>query len=282
MQSLSKLMGTMTQVDENFSKMTEEERVQYFVDLENAREGDLSKEVYDCKICLNKGKIAVVQREATYITESTQICKCMQTRQIIHNANNSGMGDLLKHRLSHYKANEEWQKSVLESVNMYLKDKTNCWFAMLGQSGSGKTMICASIANVLLGRHQLVKFMTWTEFTEKLKRMRFDADRDEYFEEFSRVEVLYIDDFLKGSITADEFGRLKANATDVKYAFQLINERYNKRLVTIISSEYLIDDIRDYVDEAVAGRINERCREFCLQIRKDKNKNYRFKQGVVL
>ncbi len=322
-------MGTMTQVDENFSKMTEEERVQYFVDLENAREGDLSKEVYDCKICLNKGKIAVVQREATYITESTQICKCMQTRQIIHNANNSGMGDLLKHRLSHYKANEEWQKSVLESANMYLKDKTNCWFAMLGQSGSGKTMICASIANVLLGRHQLVKFvlesanmylkdktncwfamlgqsgsgktmicasianvllgrhqlvkfMTWTEFTEKLKRMRFDADRDEYFDEFSKVEVLYIDDFLKGTVSVNSDGSYQVNQTDVKYAFQLINERYNKRLVTIISSEFLIDDIRECVDEAIAGRINERCREFCLQIRKDKNKNYRFKQGVVL
>ena len=282
MQSLSNLMGNMTQVDENYYKMTEEEKVQHFVDVDNSRVGDLNKDGFDCKVCLNKGWIAVVHKEPTYVTQATKLCDCLEVRKMIHNAKNSGMGDLLDHRLEKFIVNEEWQRSVLELANQYLDSNSDNWFAILGQSGAGKTMICSAIANRLLKRYKKVKFMTWTEFTEKLKRMRFDADRDKYFEEFSKAEVLYIDDFLKGSITADDAGRLKSNATDVKYAFQLINERYNKRLVTIISSEYLIDDIREYVDEAVAGRINERCKEFCLQIRKDKNKNYRFKQGVVL
>lgn len=282
MQSLSQLMRSMTQVDENFSKMTEEEQVQHFVDVDNSRQGNLNKDGFNCKLCLNKGWIAVVHKEPTYVTQATKLCGCLEVRKMIQNAKDSGMGDLLDHKLENFEAIEEWQKSVLQLANQYLECRGDNWFAVLGQSGAGKTMICSAIANKLLKRYKKVKFMTWTEFTEKLKRMRFDEDRDGYFEEFSRSEVLYIDDFLKGSITADDVGRLKANTTDVKYAFQLINERYNKRLVTIISSEYLIDDIREFVDEAVAGRINERCREFCLQIRKDKDKNYRFKQGVVL
>ncbi|MBQ8993082.1 MAG: ATP-binding protein [Turicibacter sp.] len=282
MQSLSQLMGNTTQADVNYSSMTEEEKVQHFVDVDNARPGDLNKDGFNCKLCLNKGWIAVVQKESKYITQATKLCECLEVRKMIHNAKASGMGDLLDHKLKNFTTNEEWQKQVLNLANHYLSSDLSCWFAVLGQSGAGKTMICSAVANQLLKKYKKVKFVTWTEFTEKLKRMRFDAERDDYFEGFSQVEVLYIDDFLKGSITHDENGRLKANATDVKYAFQLINERYNKRLTTIISSEYLIDDIREYVDEAIAGRINERCKEFCLQIRKDKSKNYRFKQGVIL
>ncbi len=281
MQGLAQLMGTMIQADDNYSNLSEEEKVQHFVDVDNARHGDLNKDGFDCKLCLNKGWIAVIQKESTYITQATKLCDCLEVRKMIHNAKNSGMGDLLDHRLEKFETNEEWQKSVLAFANQYLESKSESWFAILGQSGAGKTMICSAIANKLLKRYKKVKFMTWTEFTEKLKRMRFDEDRDEYFDEFSKAEVLYIDDFLKGTVSAAN-NNYQVNQTDVKYAFQLINERYNKRLTTIISSEFLIDDIREHVDEAVAGRINERCKEFCLQIRKDKDKNYRFKQGVIL
>lgn len=275
-------MGSMIQADDNCSNLSKEEQVQHFVDVDNARVGDLNKDGFDCKLCRNKGWIAVVLKEPTYVTQATKLCDCLEVRKMIHNAKNSGMGDLLDHRLKNFKATDEWQKSVLSLASQYLDSNSDSWFAILGQSGAGKTMICSAIANKLLKRYKKVKFMTWTEFTEKLKRMRFDADRDEYFDEFSKVEVLYIDDFLKGTVGVSGDGSYQVNQTDVKYAFQLINERYNKRLVTIISSEFLIDDIRECVDEAVAGRINERCKEFCLQIRKDKSKNYRFKQGVVL
>ena len=143
-------------------------------------------------------------------------------------------------------------------------------------------MICSSIANELLKNYKQVKYMAWSEFVEKLKRMKFDLDRDEYFSEFSKAEVLYIDDLFKGSLNYDDLGRLKVNQTDVKYAFQLLNERYNKRLVTIISSEFLIDDIKLQVDEAIAGRIKERSTSYCVQIKKDIDRNYRFKKDELI
>ena len=281
MRDLSELLGKSTQQDASISNLTEVERVQYFVNVDNARQGHLNQKDFDCKVCLNKGWIAVVQQHNDIVTQATKICGCMEVRKMIQNARLSGMGELLDHRLENFKVTETWQGIVLEGARNYLEHQGDSWFAILGQSGAGKTMICSAIANKLLKRYKKVKYMAWTEFTEKLKRMRFDVDRDEYFDEFSKVEVLYIDDFLKGSVV-DDSGKLKVNPTDVKYAFQLINERYNKRLVTIISSEFMIDEIRDYVDEAVAGRINERCKEFCLQIKKDGNKNYRFKQGIIL
>ena len=282
MRDLSQLMGITIPADLNCSNMSELERVQHFVDVDNSRVGTLNKSDFDCPKCKNKGWIAVVQPYNDTYVQANQSCECVKVRKAINNTKNSGMGDLLKHRLEHYQTTEEWQKRILDKATSYLKANTNSWFTIIGQSGAGKTMICSAIAYELLQRYRQVKFIAWTEFVEKLKRMKFDADREDYFTEYSRAEVLYIDDLFKGSLNYDDLGRLKVNQTDVKYAFQLLNERYNKRLVTIISSEFLIDDIKLNVDEAIAGRIKERSTNYCVQIKKDINRNYRFRKEELI
>ena len=114
--------------------------------------------------------------------------------------------------------------------------------------------------------------MKWNDFVDKQKQMSYDADRDDYFNEYSKAEVLYIDDFLKGKFT-DE---------DLKYAFRLINYRYNNDLVTIISSELLISELRQ-IDEAIAGRMKQKAtNRFMVQIGRNEERNYRFKDEVVL
>lgn len=282
MQNLSQLMGITIPVDLNCSNMSELERVQHFVDVDNARHGDLNKDGFECSKCNNKGWVAVVQEHNDIYTQATQYCECLKVRKAIKNTKNSGMGDLLNHTLENYKSTEEWQQRILDKAKAYLQTGSDSWFTILGQSGAGKTMICSSIANELLKNYKQVKYMAWSEFVEKLKRMKFDLDRDEYFSEFSKAEVLYIDDLFKGSLNYDDLGRLKVNQTDVKYAFQLLNERYNKRLITIISSEFLIDDIKLNVDEAIAGRIKERSNSYCVQIKKDTNRNYRFRKDELI
>lgn len=283
MQNLSQLMGITIPADLNCSNMSELERVQHFVDVDNSTIGSLHlKDGFNCERCLNRGHYWVVKEyNNTYIQEMNH-CECREIRQSIHNTRESGMGDLLKHRLEHYQTTEEWQKRILDKATSYLKANSDSWFTIIGQSGAGKTMICSAIAYELLQRYRQVKFIAWTEFVEKLKRMKFDADREDYFTEYSRAEVLYIDDLFKGSLNYDDLGRLKVNQTDVKYAFQLLNERYNKRLVTIISSEFLIDDIKLNVDEAIAGRIKERSTNYCVQIKKDMNRNYRFRKEELI
>ncbi len=282
MQGLSQLMGIMTQADLNCSNMSELERVQHFVDVDNEREGTLNKNDFDCPRCRNKGWIAVVQEYNDTYIQSNQTCDCMIVRKAIYNTKHSGMGELLSFNLSDFNVTDEWQKRVLDKANHYLESDLSSWFTIIGQSGAGKTMICSAIANELLKRYKQVKFVAWTEFTEKLKRMKFDEDREDYFNEYSKCEVLYIDDLFKGSLNYDNYGQLKVNQTDVKYAFQLLNERYNKRLVTIISSEFLIDDIKNGVDEAIAGRIKERSTNYCIQIKKDSSRNYRFKKEDLI
>ena len=69
MQSLSELLGKSTQQDASISNLTEVERVQYFVNVDNARQGHLNQKDFDCKVCLNKGWIAVVQQHNDIVTQ---------------------------------------------------------------------------------------------------------------------------------------------------------------------------------------------------------------------
>lgn len=76
-----------------------------------------------------------------------------------------------------------------------------------------------------------------------------------------KIRVLYIDDFLKGSVTEG----------DRNIAFDILNDRYNDpRAITIISTEMTIDRILEW-DEAVGGRIVERAKEYTINLRGKRN-----------
>jgi len=118
-------------------------------------------------------------------------------------------------------------------------------------------------------------YMLWRDEIVPLKASVMD---DEAYEKAIRklkeIKVLYIDDFFK-----TERGKMPTTA-EINIAFEILNYRYNNRdLITIISSERLIDDIID-IDEAVGSRIYERSREHCLVIQYDRTKNYRLNGGV--
>ncbi|MCK9576727.1 MAG: hypothetical protein M0R51_12460, partial [Clostridia bacterium] len=82
-----------------------------------------------------------------------------------------------------------------------------------------------------------------------------------------RAKVLYIDDFFKGEKEPSSY--------DTDIAFELLNYRYNNKLTTIISSEYLLDTImKDY--EAIGSRIYELTNtKYLVNLKKDEQKNMR-------
>ena len=246
---------------------TEKSITQQLVELDNQRPGLLKG--FDCNICLNRGFITKynAEKDLSYIVD----CECVKTRKSLKNAEQSGMGELLSHKLRDFKATEPFQEVMRDITKGYILNARTEWFLALGQSGIGKSMICSSICNQRLKEFYQVKYMIWNEFVDRLKRMSYDLERDNYFDEYAKSEILYIDDLFKGKVTE----------TDINYAFRLINERYNKNLVTIVSSELLLKDLRE-IDEAIAGRLKEKAKKYCIQVGKDSSKNYRLKDEVIL
>lgn len=62
----------------------------------------------------------------------------------------------------------------------------------------------------------------------------------------------------------------------MKVIFDIINDRYNENLITIISSEKRLEELENMDElEAVTGRIIEKAKGFIVNIGKDSGKNYR-------
>ena len=102
--------------------------------------------------------------------------------------------------------------------------------------------------------------MVWRKEAPRLKASVNDRDvYDKIMDDFEKSDVLYIDDFWKGTVTD----------ADINLAFELLNSRYNNRnKITIISSEHDIEEMVE-IDEAIGSRIYERARNHTIKTPKD-------------
>lgn len=230
------------------------------MDAFNATEGDLKD--YNCKICKNRGCIAVLVDGVM----AMQQCKCVKVRKSIRLMREAGINP--DYKLENFKAAADWQKNFLKAAERFLGSQ-NCWFYAGGQVGSGKTHICTGIVRELLQQGYPARYMLWRDESVKIKAVVNKPD--EYaalIEPLKTVEVLYIDDFLKSNP--------EPTPADLNLAFEIINARCNRKLITIISSEYYLDEVIQ-IDQSIGSRIYERSIGFQLNITRSKERNYRFK-----
>lgn len=224
---------------------------------------------YDCPICGNKGGTATYNKQTRQVWWTA--CSCLENKKTLSNTSKSGLGELLNYRVNDFVATDEFQKDMKSKAVDYIRNATHEWFLALGQSGCGKTMLCSAICNQRLREGRVVKYIIWSEFMTVIKAIKCDEDRTRHYHEYLKADILYIDDLLKGNPTDYE----------LKIAFQTINYRYNNKLPTVISSELLIDDLRR-LDDAIASRMYQYAQDrFTIQVGKDGDKNYRFKESQL-
>ena len=256
----------------NESNLTNKERLELQAKWFNEEVGSLDE--IDCPECKNKGYIQKVVYEELYGDYNLvmQHCECWHKRETIRRARKSGLGEYVNKRFEDFTVNEKWQKDLRDKALQFIKDDSNAWWTIVGQSGSGKTLISCTIANYLLiVKNMNVQYITWTDFISKLKRdMMSDESRNvsDYLDFIKNVDVLYIDEMLK-----------KYNETDLKYLIEIINYRYTNDKKTIITSEKLISELLN-IDEATFSRMIEKSRKYITIIPNDRSKNYRLKEVI--
>lgn len=240
----------------------------------NNKEGDLNKtDGIDCPICKNKGFIMYKFEDKSMgdWDVRTKWCTCKTQRESSLRALRSGLGDYLNKTSKDYIAIDDWQKDNKNKMISYCKEdiESDKWFIACGQSGSGKTLLVSIIANYLLKNfNKEVRYVTWTDFISQLKRDMLGDNSNtvsKYLDEIKNAEVLFLDELLK-----------VYNQTDLKYAIEIINYRYNNNLKTLITSEHSLKELLK-IDEATFGRVIEKSKEYIVETPKDTAKNFRLK-----
>lgn len=250
-------------------------------DLYNAGTGTLNlDDGIDCPLCKNKGytEKVIVGYGGGY-TSVMQECECQKQRRSWKRLQNSGLADSIQRMtFDSYKADQEWQVKAKLKAEKFARGEGGEWFYFGGAVGSGKTHLCTAICGELLKQNQSVKYMCWAEEAVKLKGKVNDDDYDSLIRPYKDADVLYIDDFFKTRRNKTGIAEYPSDA-DVKLAYQIINFRYISRKKTIISSEWLMNELMQ-MDEATASRIYEMAKGSTLQLGRDEKRNYRNRDAM--
>lgn len=221
-----------------------------------------------CEKCKNKGLIAVkTYRDGDFKTVFVP-CSCQGRLQAEQNKVRSGFGEIArKYNFENFDMTKEYSKIVIEKAKSNLNQDFK-WFFIGGQVGSGKTHICTAISECLLDRGLKVKYISWRDLMTDLKKGFSGKETFFDFDEFKRVQILFVDDFLHG----------KATEFELEKAFELIDFRYRSDKKTIISSELLSGEILA-MSESVGSRIIEKAKGCICDIKRDAQRNHRIQQS---
>lgn len=246
-------------------------------DAVNSATGKLNEsDGIDCPICHNKGYI--LKPYTDYPGMFSVECACMQTRKSIKRLSDSGLGGIVeKYTFDDFDISHEWQSRLKNSAMEYAAHPTG-WFFMGGQTGAGKTHIGTAICrSLIISGGRSVVYMVWPEKSKELKQKINDDGYQKMVKEYINADVLYIDDLFKAAFGRGDNIRRPSDG-DSNLAIEIINARYNNpKSITIISSEYTLEDLDNIVDESFSSKIRERSRGHRFNIAKDRSKNYRLR-----
>lgn len=233
---------------------------------------------YNCKVCNNRGDFLTLIDHETYFDVAQKQCECIKVRSMLKKIKKSGLSGVIReYTFNKYVPKEKWQETAKIKAIEYSKNPNGNWFYIGGAVGTGKTHLCTAITASFLQRNIAARYMLWRDEIVHLKaNINNSEEYERAISELKSAPVLYIDDFFKTSRA--EFGKPKIpTASEISIAYEIINYRYmNRKLITIFSSEYTIDELLD-IDEAVGSRVFERTKEngYCISIDREQGKNYR-------
>lgn len=255
-------MDIMQELTE-FSKKPLYEQVRIVVDECNAEEGD---NYVPCDVCHGKGYY--------YIQDGNRYeripCKCSASRDALRYVEAMGYLDTVKRcRFDTFEAYDEATRSMLEICVKYAQNPKG-WLFMGGQSGCGKTHLAFAIFGRLIHKHYSPKIMLWIQDSQRIKAGVNSPEYDRLVERYQDADVLIIDDLFNTEPTV----------ADIKLARTILDGRYINNLPTIITSEMTLSTMNE-VDDAITGRIAERCGSNLIQMAPNAGRNYRCRNIIA-
>lgn len=221
-----------------------------------------------CPKCLNKGSVAVIPPGENHMV--VRPCSCMPRRRTALRLLQCGMLERAREcTLERFRTDTPTQKALKAGVEDFLRQEPGPWLCICGQSGVGKTHLCTAAFVQLVARQGLEgSYMLWVRDMRRIRAELYDAAAP-LLERFKQAPLLYIDDLFKADLSQG------LRDTDLRLSFELLDYRYSRRLVTILSTELPFQRLTE-LDQALAGRLRERCGPYLLNAAPDLGKNYRF------
>ncbi len=158
-----------------------------------------------------------------------------------------------------------------------LKENFSKNLFITGKSGVGKTVLAAGIAKECIKNKIYFKWLNYTTFVMELQAMFGKEAQPPYvkrdpFEEAKRIAID------SAVLIIDDLGANKATEWVRQITYYIINEREQRMLPTIITSNFTLEEIAEQIDVRISSRIIGLCKTIKLSGKDrrldDKNKDW--------
>ncbi len=215
--------------------------------LELGYPADYTKPPYECHKCNDSGFVG------------TKMCECMRRDLILAAYESSGIGALLRKqgfdnfKLDYYLAGEERDRMVrnLTLLREYAENFTTQSDSLIfcGQTGLGKTHLSTAVARRVIERGFDVYYTTALQMFGDFEHARFGT-------EMGMESVVSLDRYTSCELLIlDDLGTEVSNQFTNSCLYMVLNERINKGLPTIVSTNLSGKEIKQRYTDRIASRI---------------------------
>ena len=199
---------------------------------------------YNCQKCSDTGY------------EGIEMCSCMRRELTLAGFASSGLATLIESQsfenfsLDFYSgADRRSAEHNFESLRAYAekfdKDTKTSWL-LLGATGLGKTHLSTSVAKVVIERGYDVVYESAQGMISDFEAVRFGRDYESRRDErYAECDLLIIDDL----------GTEVSNQFTVSCIYNVLTERINKKLPTIINTNLSQSEIRERYADRITSRL---------------------------
>jgi len=155
-----------------------------------------------------------------------------------------------------YTADNKSAKLALTICKKYADDfngryKAGGGLVMCGKPGTGKTHLAAAITNIVISKCE--KSVLFVSVMQAIRRVKDTYRRDSEKTESEAIAAFNLPDLL----IIDEVGVQFGSDTEKMILFEIINNRYQDMLPTILISNLSLEELNDYVGARVVDRMRE-------------------------
>ena len=145
-------------------------------------------------------------------------------------------------------------KKAKQTALKYAQDFRGKNLILTGLTGSGKTHLAIGVIKRIIDQGVMAKYVGYRDLVNDIK-FSGDEERTKRLKKYTGSTIIFIDDLFKG----------KPSEADINVLYEVINERYTKRLGTIITTELSINQIND-IEPSIAGRLVEYAEGYIVQM----------------
>ena len=139
---------------------------------------------------------------------------------------------------------------ALDRYRSFIKDKDNSWIYLSGSKNSGRSYFAAAlVVDAARKDRGPICFLNTTSRLREFNDLGYGKKKDEFdrkLEQYSNVPILVLDDF------GNEF---KSDFVRDAILFPILSARAGKRLLTIFTSDFTIDEVETLYSNSKAGAI---------------------------